>query len=233
MKISVTSGLVLGALMASAGAGAKYLTPTEFLSHLRPPIVLAEMVPSKFGHWQEEKNLVNSVVTPEMKAMLQKIYTQTLSRTYVNDRGEHLMLSVAYGGDQRDGMQVHYPEVCYPAQGFQLEGMRDDTLATSYGNIPVKRLETSMGGQRYEPVTYWTTVGDQAVRGGLAKKLAEMRYSIHGQIADGLLFRVSVLDRNSEAGFALQDGFVRELMAALPGSARQRLAGLDTPGATP
>ena len=31
------------------------------------------------------------------------------------------MLSVAYGMDQADDdVQLHYPEVCYPAQGCQL-----------------------------------------------------------------------------------------------------------------
>jgi EpsI family protein len=229
MKLTIRASVLLAAMMALSGAAAKLMTPTHFLSQQLPPIQLEQMVPARFGDWQEEKQLVGAVVNPETAAMLKKLYTQTLSRTYINSQGERVMLSIAYGGDQRDGMQVHYPEVCYPAQGFQLEGMRQDVLSTGQGPIPVKRLLTVMGSQRHEPVTYWTTVGQQVVLGGIDKKLAEVRYALHGSIADGLLFRVSSIDRDSAASFARQDGFVRDMMAALPPASRQRLAGLGAP----
>ena len=48
-------------------------------------------------------------------------------------RGRQIMLSIAYGEDQRDGMKLHYPEVCYPAQGFQSRSfqIRADQLSTT------------------------------------------------------------------------------------------------------
>lgn len=227
MKKSAIASIFIFGLMLSAAVAAKLLTPTIYLSKSKAPLELDVLIPEKFGNWREEKNMAGSVVNPEAQAMLQKIYTQTLSRTYVNEMGARVMLSIAYGSDQRDGMQVHYPEVCYPAQGFQLDGMREDTLTTQYGNIPVKRLLTSMAGQRYEPVTYWTTVGNKAVAGSMAKKMAEISYAVHGEIPDGLLFRVSLIDRDAQHSFSVQDRFIRDLLQAMPFSARQRIAGLS------
>lgn len=225
-KRAIVSIFVLG-LMLSAAVAAKLFTPTIYLSKTQAQLDLDVLIPEKFGEWREEKNMAGSVINPEAQAMLKKIYTQTLSRTYVNEVGERVMLSIAYGSDQRDGMQVHYPEVCYPAQGFQLDGMRQDTVSTKYGNIPVKRLETSMAGQRYEPVTYWTTVGSKAVSGSMAKKMAEISYAIHGEIPDGLLFRVSLIDRDTQHSFSVQDRFIRDLIQAIPFGTRQRIAGLS------
>jgi len=47
------------------------------------------------------------IANPEQEAQINKIYNQTLTRTYVNPTGERIMLSIAYGGDQTDNMAVH------------------------------------------------------------------------------------------------------------------------------
>ena len=39
-------------------------------------------------------------------------------------------------------VQAHRPEVCYPAQGFQLKNVVDGGLPTCYGNIELRRLGT-------------------------------------------------------------------------------------------
>src|SRR6267378_4531886 len=90
------------------------------------------------------------------QALLDKLYSQILTRTYVNSAGYRIMLSLAYGSDQRGSLQAHKPEVCYPAQGFALQANEAASIATSYGAIPVRRLLTSLGARK-EPVTYWFT----------------------------------------------------------------------------
>ncbi|MCP2821205.1 EpsI family protein, partial [Salmonella enterica subsp. enterica serovar Typhimurium] len=80
--------------------------------------------------------------------------------------------------------------------GFQVTSNRKGTLDTGLGLIPVRRLETHLSQNRFEPITYWTTIGSQALIGGATKKLAEMRYGLKGEIPDGLLFRISSIDRN-------------------------------------
>ncbi len=225
MKKKLLGAIVMGACMLLAAGTTVALTPHIYQAKIRPPFVLENVIPVQFGDWSEEKNQMAAVISPETAAMLKKIYSQTLSRTYVNSQGERIMLSIAYGGDQSDTMQVHYPEVCYPAQGFQLLRERSEILKLANSSIPVKRLETSLTNQRFEPITYWTTVGDQVVQGGINKKIAEMKYGMHGQIPDGLLFRVSSIDMNTERAYRLQDSFVSALEKTLAPAYRKRLMG--------
>jgi EpsI family protein len=213
-----------GMMLLSAGL-TKQLTPTVRLAEVRAPIVLEQAVPTRFGDWTQV-DTGGGVVDPQIQDELKRIYTQTLARTYVNGKGEQVMLSIAYGKDQSDTTQVHYPEICYPAQGFQVLSNRVATLATPSGIIPVRRLETSLEAQRYEPVTYWTTVGDVVVVSRMEKKLAEMRYGFHGEIPDGLLFRVSSINRDTAGAFQLQDSFVQALVARLGEPDKLRLTGL-------
>ena len=74
---------------------------------------------------------------------------------------------------------------------------------------------------------YWTTLGDHAVKNGTDKKLMEMRYALKGYIADGLLFRMSSIDRDSPRAFLLQDRFAQEMLAAMAPETRLRIAGLQ------
>ena len=90
-----------------------------------------------------------------------------------------------------------------------------------------RRLQTQRTDDYFEPVTYWTIVGDQQSLGGWDRKLAEIRHGLHGEVVDGLLFRVSSIDRNTEEGFRLQDAFIRDVVAAMTPSARRQLVGLD------
>ena len=216
--------LMLAAMLLAAGATA-FLKPTEKIAALQSPINLETMIPKQFGDWQEEVQYSGLIINPQLKERLARIYTQTLSRTYVNTKDERIMLSIAYGEDQRDANQLHYPEVCYPAQGFQVVSIQPGLLTTDFGDIRVKRLLTVMGN-RSEPLTYWTTVGNQVVRGGKETKIEQLRYGLRRQIPDGLLFRVSSITPNAVVGYANQQDFVRELIANLSAGDRLRLAGL-------
>jgi EpsI family protein len=135
------------------------------------------------------------------------------------------MLSIAYGENQSDGVALHYPEVCYPAQGFQLISIAPSVLDTQFGTIAGKQLMTRLGN-RSEPVTYWTTLGDKVVPGGIRTKLAQLEYGFNGLIPDGLIFRVSSIDNSPQKGYADQQQFAQELLAAMSSSTRLRLAGL-------
>ena len=190
-------------------------------------ISLETLVPKTFGDWTELPTRDVQVVNPQTQELLDKLYSQMLTRTYVNKRGYRIMLSMAYGDDQRGGLQAHRPEVCYPAQGFKLGSVQDGALTTAYGNIDVRRLTTTLG-PRNEPVTYWLTVGDQVVQSALDKRIAQIRFGLTGQIPDGLLYRVSSIDADNARGFEMQQQFAAEMMAAVPPAARKQLSGLKS-----
>ena len=215
-------------VMAATSAAGEALVPTKRMSQLRGPFTLASLVPSTFADWHVDDRAVGGIVNPETAAMLNRLYSQLLDRVYVDTKGNRIMLSIAYGDDQADdSVQLHYPEVCYPAQGFQLQGNHRGNVSVQNGNIEVRRLETRFGESRFEPVTYWTVIGDQQSLGGWERKLAEIRHGIRGEIVDGLLFRVSSIDRDTSNAFAVQDGFIRDIVAAMTPRARLQLAGLS------
>ena len=83
-------------------------------------------------------------------------------------------------------------------------------------------------GQRHEPVTYWTTIGTHVVLSAIDKKLEELRYGLKGDIPDGMLFRVSSIDTNTQSAFALQESFVRDLLNSLEPTLRKRISGLGS-----
>ena len=215
----------LAALMCGASAASIALQPNKTAAAKGTALSLETIVPKDFGEWTELPNRVAEVINPQTKELLDKLYSQLLARSYVNKDGYRIMLSLAYGDDQRGGLQAHRPEVCYPAQGFKLSNQEDGRLGTAFGDIDVRRLNTSMG-ERVEPVTYWLTMGSQVIQTKLDTRIAQIRLGLTGQIPDGLLFRVSSIDANSERAFATQQKFVADLMAAVPDASRKQLSGL-------
>ena len=216
---------VLAAVMCTTSVGAILVMPETKATDQGPTINLEVMIPKQLGEWRQEAQPVAQVINPQTKELLDKLYSQILSRTYVNAQGYRIMLSIAYGNNQRGNLQAHKPEVCYPAQGFTLQSLTTATLATGFGSIPATRLLTTMG-PRKEPVTYWFTVGDSAIKSAIDKRIVEFRYGLTGQIPDGLLFRVSSIDGDQARAFRFQDQFVVQLLESVPHADRLRLTGL-------
>lgn len=213
--------LVLVAMLLATGLSVA-AKPRTRVADAGPKVNLEQIVPKAFGEWQTDDRVVPIMPSPDQQALLDKLYNQTLARTYFNGRGERIMLSIAYGGDQSDSMQVHRPEVCYAAQGFHILGEARGTLTTLFGTLPVKRVLTRLGS-RTEPVTYWVTVGGQATQTGFRQKLAQLSYGLTGKVPDGMLIRVSSIGRDEAAGYALQEGFVRDMLGAVGEQDRLRL----------
>lgn len=228
MNLLFRNFILLILMLATSGL-ALALRPTQKIADQGPAIDLDAMIPHTFGNWSEEQQNSVQMVDPQQQEMIEKLYTQTLNRVYKDNRDYRIMLAIAYGDDQRDSMQMHYPEVCYPAQGFSLQSKQTGTLATENGLIPVTRILTNLG-QRNEPVTYWTTVGNHVFQGSVQKKIAEMRYGLNGQIPDGMLIRVSSIDAEAPRAYEIQAQFIGQMLNALTYEHRQKLNGLAASG---
>lgn len=225
MKLIGFKHLVIGLCMFAAAGMAVALKPTIKVMDSEAKLDLETLIPKQFGEWKIDETIVPLIANPEQQALINKIYNQTLTRTYVNPNGDRVMLSIAYGGDQTDSLALHRPETCYPAQGFQiLKSPTISSFSTGEGSIPVKRLVAAQG-QRVEPITYWTTVGDTVAVNGLKWKLQQLKYGLTGKIPDGLLFRISSIQGDDAKAYHIQDAFARDLLKALPPSGRQRIIG--------
>ncbi|MEZ0232246.1 MAG: exosortase-associated protein EpsI, B-type [Methylophilaceae bacterium] len=222
MKISLTNMVLLIVMLASSGA-AIALRPTRSIANEAPSVQLETLIPKQFADWRVD-DLPMPIVSPELQAALNKVYAQTLTRTYINTRGERVMLSIAYGRDQSDNLQVHLPEGCYQGQGFAVEQKVRGTFDTAYGSVPVVRL-VARKSLRVEPITYWITVGNEAVQDGWGMKKAKLAFAFKGEVPDGMLVRVSTITQDVKSAYQLQEGFAEALLANVSSEQRLRLIG--------
>lgn len=217
---------IICVLMGAASIAAWRLTPHTLLADTLPAIKLDAVFPKQFGEWTALPEVQVMIPNPQQQETIRAIYTDTLTRAYVNPQGQTIFLSVAYGRNQSDTSAVHYPEVCYPAQGFAV--MSSDVLDLPIGgrNIRVKRLLTAQGA-RTEPLTYWTTVGERTVLSGKTYKLAQFGYGFDGVIPDGMIVRASSIGKDVAKEYAVQQRFLDELVKAVPPTFRTRVGGRE------
>lgn len=217
--------VIFAGACAATAAGAMALRPSRRASEIFLPIDLERQVPSTFAGWRIDPNIVPVLPDPSLQANLDKIYAQTLARTYVNASNQRVMLSIAYGGDQgSDATSAHRPEFCYTAQGFTVRPAGRAQLEFDKHRLVVDRLIGRMGA-RFEPITYWMTLNDQAVLPGLSRKLAQMRVGLGGLIPDGMLVRASTVGLAEQAAFQTQTAFLADLYASMPAESRVRYFG--------
>jgi len=215
---------IIAVVLVLTAVAAFLLHPRSKLADARTPLSLEAMIPQRFGTWRIDTSIVPIAPAPDVQARLNKIYNQTLSRTYVGPDGKRIMVSIAYGGDQSDSMQLHRPEVCYSSQGFEIRQNIAGTLATPFGDLPVRRL-MAVHGYRNEPITYWVVVGDHATLPGLRQKMAQLSYGLTGRVPDGFLVRISSIDRDASAAYGDHESFIRSMLEALDQADRARIAG--------
>lgn len=216
--------LILCALMLASAGMTKALTPTAKQADSQPRFNLDAMIPIRFAEWQVDTSIVPLKLDPEVQAKLDKLYNQTVTRTYINRDGARVMLSIAYGGDQSEGLGLHRPEVCYAAQGFSVDSDKVEDLDTAFGHLPVKRL-MAVNGERHEPISYWITIGNELIKPGIGQKLTQIRLGLTGTVPDGMLVRVSSIGTDTAAGYRLQDKFVNDLLNSVSQETRTRLIG--------
>lgn len=218
--------IYLFALMICAAFTGWYFVPRTYLADKNTQLELERLVPKEFGIWKNLDNTSNQIVNPQLQETLDSLYSQILTRTYISENGNRIMLSIAYGRDQRSYMALHYPEVCYPAQGFSLKSNQIAKISINGAPFNVRQIETQLGNQRYEPVTYWTTIGEFRSLGGFKKRLLELQYGFSGDIPDGLLFRVSTIGKDTPTQFAIQEEFLSALIKSVETDKRAILTGL-------
>lgn len=221
--MSLVKSIVIALILLFALAGGHFLKPEIQTRSVEQMPNFENIIPKQFGNWKIDDTLPIILGDPGQLALLDKIYSQNISRTYLSKTGQRLMLAVAYGYNQSDEMQVHKPEVCYPAQGFKVIGKTSGLLKTQFKTIPVTYLETQKGPRR-EFVSYWILVGDQVVQGDINRKLQQLKFGLKGVIPDGLLFRVSTIGATDKE-FIVQKQFISELLESLGYESSKKLIG--------
>lgn len=228
MKKSIANSFTLGVLMVLSSALTMLVTPTIMNSDQQKKLDLEAIIPNQFEGWEVDLSARTLMVSADVTAFIGKIYSQELNRTYINKKGERVMLAIAYGRDQSKDLQVHRPEICYATSGFNIGEMTKTYVDTTIGQIPVMRL-VAQQGRRTEPITYWIRVGDSLTRGWLEQKMASFSYGITGRIPDGLLFRISTISNDEQDSYRIQQTFLQDMLQSMRSEDRYWLIGKTNP----
>jgi EpsI family protein len=205
--------LLLGAPLVAAAAGALALTPRERLNLLGDK-QLEKAVPLTIGPWSVTPS--NAVVLPDAAegSLSARLYDQTVSRLYTSDSELPVMMVIAYGSTQSDQLQLHRPEVCYTAVGFQITNEQKVDVPLQPGiTMPARQL-VARNNDRVEPILYWTRVGDFLPASGNEQRLMKLRSEMRGYVADGVLVRLSSIGEPSPEVFGALHRFARDMLAA-------------------
>lgn len=218
------AALTLAAMLLAATASI-VAKPTRLVAEMGPKLDLEAKFPQGFGDWRIDPHVMPVRADPVLQRVVEEAYDQVVSRTYVNSQGYRIMLSAAYTGKRDQAMDVHRPEVCYPAQGLSIKRRTwDASLTLPERELPLKRLVAG-NGERHEPISYWLVVGRDVANSGTSHRVATFKYGLTGRIPDGMLVRVSSVDPDETRSFAMQDAFVRDMLAAMDTDFRSRLLG--------
>jgi len=213
--------LIGGALLATAAIG--FALKPRRVEKLLGSAKLESLVPATFGDWKYEA--ASGMILPPPDQLRDKIYSQMVTRAYTRADGAVVMLLIAYSGAQDGTIQVHRPEVCYPASGFRLTtNEAHDTPLTPGLAIP-SRYIVAEADLRREQLVYWTRVGDYFPARWSEQRTAVMKENFAGVIPDGVLVRLSTVGGGDER--TLLDAFARDLYAAIGPRLRSVLVGMD------
>ncbi len=216
--------ILFGGGLLTAAAGAAALTPRRHVILLPAGGNLETMIPKRFKGWETVPSA--QFVLPKTPGSLSDLlYNQTLTRLYQSAEGIPVMLVMAYGQTQNDLLQLHRPEVCYAAVGFQISGSAVDTVALGSGaSLPVREL-VATNDTRVEPIVYWTRIGDTLPTSGAEQRVAKLKQQIAGIIPDGILVRLSTVAEPSKEVFAALRGFAADLVEGVSPANRAVLIG--------
>ena len=184
---------------------------------------LERIVPERVGSWTADS--ASGVVLPPPDQLAQLLYSQQVARTYVAGDRLPVMLLMAYGSSQSGMLQIHRPEICYPASGFSLTQTEQTTIPLGGGRVVPARSFTARSDTRVEHVLYWTRIGDTLPVNWTAQRLAVMRSNLAGSVPDGLLVRLSTVSDHVAQSEEMLEGFARAMLSAIGPRGRRMLIG--------
>jgi EpsI family protein len=216
--------LFAGAACAGGALLAHQLKPNKYVS-LLGSAKLGDLIPRRFEAWTSE-DVGDPLALNGPESLSAKLYNQLVTRAYTASDGQQVVMLVAYGERQSDELQLHRPEVCYPAFGFDL--LRNETatlrLSETVG-LPGRQLLAKSPSWE-ESAIYWTRLGEYFPTSGSQQRKARFENTFAGLIPDGVLCRLTTGDTSDDAWRRLE-AFARGLIAAAPPQGRQVLIGSE------
>jgi EpsI family protein len=210
---------MLGALFAGSAGVVFARTPRTSVDYLGPR-KLDDVIPKSIGRWQFETT--SGLIVPPEDALSDALYSQLLTRVYADGAGPPVMLLVAQSSGQTGILQIHRPEVCYPAGGFALSDVTSMPIRTPAGPFWANQLMATRRG-RQEQILYWTRVGDAMPTNWAEQRWAAARDNLEGTIPDAVLVRVSTVDPDRRIADARLATFIEAMVGGMSPADRRVL----------
>ena len=169
---------------------------------------LAGLVPERIGPWIDQP--ASSIVIPKGEDS-DDTYEDVVTRYYVSDRQAPVMLLLAFGSAQAGNAQLHRPEVCYPAAGFDLRDSQRIQLPLAGQEVGARFVTASAPG-RIEQILYWTRIGRDFPTSSLGQRWSILRHTLDGTLPDGMLVRISTIDPDRGRGLNTVRQFASSLL---------------------
>ena len=212
----------LGLAFASIAGVAAARQPSNHVDYLGKN-KLDEILPEKLGKWTFMSS--SGLVVPPEDQLAQALYGQLLTRVYASPSGAPIMLLVAQSGSQTGILQIHRPEFCYTAGGYELTPSMPHRVALPpNAPLPALSISASMRGVT-EQIVYWTRVGQHLPQSWTQQRLAVAMDNLRGVIPDAVMVRVSTYGNDKAAALAEIDDFIRTMIGSVAPSARRVFIG--------
>lgn len=210
--------LLIGSLFVAAAGITAARMPNRPLNYLGGQ-KLDSVVPSSIGRW----NFVSTsgLVVPTEDQLALALYSQQLTRVYWDGVGAPIMLLIAAGTDQTGFLQVHRPEICYSAAGYQLGPIHPQQVEIGDGReITANKLLATREGQS-EWLLYWTRVGTHIPASWARQRVAIAEDNLNRIIPDAMLIRAStIMPDGGEAERVLVE-FIQSMIASVSPALRR------------
>lgn len=203
--------LLIGMVLAAGAGTALARKPDQAIDFLGSRKV-EDLIPKKIGAWNFQTN--SGLVVPTEDTLSAALYSQLLTRVYANGTDSPVMLLVAQSAGQSGFLQIHRPEFCYPAGGFELSKIVPAQLPVAGRSIRVNQLTASMPG-RNEQIIYWTRVGRQMPMSWAEQRMAVAMDNLKGYVPDAVLTRLSTIDSDRDTAFARLASFAETMLAEM------------------
>lgn len=214
--------MLIGTALLGVGGVAMARQPAPVASRVLQD-ALEKMIPLRVGDWAYRD--ASGIVLPPPDATSDSLYNGVVTRSYALPGRAPIMLLVAYSNVQDGMLQVHRPEVCYPAGGYSLSPTQVQDVPNGMGGVIPANSFSADGVSRTEQVLYWTRIGNLFPTRWIDQRIAVVRANIDGIIPDGVLVRVSTLAPDMASAQADLMGFAAQLIKAAPPTARRLMIG--------
>lgn len=219
--------LILGGACVAACGAALALKPRRKVTLMAAGRKLSDILPRKFGDW-ESRDVSDLYAAETPDSLLAQLYGQTVGRIFTH-RLSHvqIMMLAAHGDSQSNELQLHRPEVCYPAFGFALvESLPVQLPIAKAVTLPGRRL-IAQSSQQKQAVIYWTRLGETFPVTVAEQRFARLNSALHRYIPDGLLARFSVAGVDMDSSFKNMRSFISELVMQVAPADRGVLVGTE------